>query len=213
MQVEWEVGIFMDLWGTFRSGIRTILIMISYESIEFDSGRAHQIQDSAVRRPASGQDIHHREIHQQSVWRVIQRTRSHIQATIGIDFLVKNLIYRNKSYRLQLWDTAGQERFRSLIPSYLKDSHLCILVYDLTNSASLDNLSKWLELYDQHREYTAFAVAVGNKSDLVSRYAPTHLGNALLSRWRKNYLLFEIVRNLKYQPKTDLVWRNYFTQL
>ena len=66
-------------------------------------------------------------------------------------------------------DTAGQERFRSLIPSYLKDSHLCILVYDLSSPASLDHLAKWLELYDQHREYAAFSVVVGNKSDLASR--------------------------------------------
>lgn len=49
---------------TFRSGSRTILIMISYEFIEFDSGRAHQIQDSPTGRPASRQDVHHRTIHQ-----------------------------------------------------------------------------------------------------------------------------------------------------
>jgi len=60
-----------------------------------------------------------------------------MQATIGIDFLVRNLTYQNKHYRLQLWDTAGQERFRSLIPSYLKDSNLCLLVYDVSNPRSL----------------------------------------------------------------------------
>ena len=59
------------------------------------------------------------------------------KATIGIDFLVRNLTYQNKTYRLQLWDTAGQERFKSLIPSYLKDSNLCILVYDVGNLQSL----------------------------------------------------------------------------
>lgn len=35
--------------------------------------------------------------------------------------------------RLQLWDTAGQERFKSLIPSYLKDAHLALVIFDLTS--------------------------------------------------------------------------------
>lgn len=35
--------------------------------------------------------------------------------------------------RLQLWDTAGQERFRSLIPSYIRDSTVAVVVYDITS--------------------------------------------------------------------------------
>jgi small GTP-binding protein len=60
-----------------------------------------------------------------------------MQATIGIDFLVKNIVYGNKTYRLQLWDTAGQERFKSLIPSYLKDSNCALIVYDINSQKSL----------------------------------------------------------------------------
>ena len=44
------------------------------------------------------------------------------QATIGIDFLSKTMYLEDRTVRLQLWDTAGQERFRSLIPSYIRDS-------------------------------------------------------------------------------------------
>jgi small GTP-binding protein len=60
-----------------------------------------------------------------------------MQATIGIDFLVKNIVYGNKTYRLQLWDTAGQERFKSLIPSYLKDSNCALIVYDINSQKSI----------------------------------------------------------------------------
>ena len=56
-----------------------------------------------------------------------------MQPTIGIDFVVTNTFRNGKSYRLQLWDTAGQERFKSLIPSYLKDSNCAIILYDVTN--------------------------------------------------------------------------------
>lgn len=56
----------------------------------------------------------------------------HYQATIGIDFLSKTMYLDDKTIRLQLWDTAGQERFRSLIPSYIRDSRVAIVVYDIT---------------------------------------------------------------------------------
>jgi Ras-related protein Rab-6A len=42
-----------------------------------------------------------------------------------------------KTVKLQLWDTAGQERFRSLIPSYIKDSAVAVLAYDITSTFNL----------------------------------------------------------------------------
>lgn len=39
----------------------------------------------------------------------------------------------DRTVRLQLWDTAGQERFRSLIPSYIRDSTVAVVVYDITS--------------------------------------------------------------------------------
>nr|POE45009.1 ras-related protein rabh1b [Quercus suber] len=53
------------------------------------------------------------------------------QATIGIDFLSKTMYLEDRTVRLQLWDTAGQERFRSLIPSYIRDSSMAVIVYDV----------------------------------------------------------------------------------
>lgn len=67
------------------------------------------------------------------------------QATIGIDFLSKTMYLEDRTVRLQLWDTAGQERFRSLIPSYIRDSSVAVVVYDITNRASFLNTSKWIE--------------------------------------------------------------------
>ncbi|XP_062582623.1 ras-related protein Rab-6A-like [Saccostrea cucullata] len=55
------------------------------------------------------------------------------QATIGIDFLSKTMYLEDRTIRLQLWDTAGQERFRSLIPSYIRDSSVAVVVYDITS--------------------------------------------------------------------------------
>lgn len=55
------------------------------------------------------------------------------QATIGIDFLSKTMYLEDRTVRLQLWDTAGQERFRSLIPSYIRDSSVAVVVYDISS--------------------------------------------------------------------------------
>ena len=63
----------------------------------------------------------------------LQFHTSFYQATIGIDFLSKTMYVDDKMVRLQLWDTAGQERFRSLIPSYIKDSSVAVVVYDITS--------------------------------------------------------------------------------
>ena len=88
------------------------------------------------------------------------------QATIGIDFLSKTMYLEDRTVRLQLWDTAGQERFRSLIPSYIRDSSVAIVVYDVTNRASFLNTSKWIDDVRGERGSDVIIVLVGNKTDL-----------------------------------------------
>lgn len=88
------------------------------------------------------------------------------QATIGIDFLSKTMYLEDRTVRLQLWDTAGQERFRSLIPSYIRDSSVAVVVYDITNRASFQNTSKWIDDVRAERGNDVIIVLVGNKTDL-----------------------------------------------
>ena len=70
-----------------------------------------------------------------------------------------------KILRLQLWDTAGQERFRSLIPSYIKDSSFAIVVYDVTSKSSFESVSKWIEDSKSIRGDDVSIILVGNKID------------------------------------------------
>ena len=58
------------------------------------------------------------------------------QATIGIDFMSHKMYIEDKIVILNLWDTAGQERFKSLIPSYIKDAAVAIVIYDITSRQS-----------------------------------------------------------------------------
>lgn len=91
------------------------------------------------------------------------------QATIGIDFLSKTVHLREKSVRLQIWDTAGQERFRSLIPSYIRDSAIAIIVYDITNMHSFGQVKRWIADVRIQRGEDIILILVGNKRDLESK--------------------------------------------
>ncbi|KAK7358983.1 hypothetical protein VNO77_00926 [Canavalia gladiata] len=91
------------------------------------------------------------------------------QATIGIDFLSKTMYLEDRTVRLQLWDTAGQERFRSLIPSYIRDSSVAVIVYDVANRQSFLNTNKWVEEVRTERGSDVIIVLVGNKTDLVDK--------------------------------------------
>jgi Ras-related protein Rab-6A len=91
------------------------------------------------------------------------------QATIGIDFLSKTMYLEDRTVRLQLWDTAGQERFRSLIPSYIRDSSVAVVVYDITNRASFLHTGKWIDDVRTERGTDVTMMLVGNKTDLADK--------------------------------------------
>ncbi|KAK4557634.1 hypothetical protein RGQ29_007409 [Quercus rubra] len=91
------------------------------------------------------------------------------QATIGIDFLSKTMYLEDRTIRLQLCDTAGQERFRSLIPSYIRDSSVAVNVYDVVSRQTFLNTSKWIEEVCTERSSDVIIVLVGNKTDLVEK--------------------------------------------
>uniref|UniRef100_A0A8C6WT75 Rab6 n=1 Tax=Neogobius melanostomus TaxID=47308 RepID=A0A8C6WT75_9GOBI len=68
------------------------------------------------------------------------------QATIGIDFLSKTMYLEDRTVnKVAVVDTAGQERFRSLIPSYIRDSAAAVVVYDITNVNSFQQTTKWID--------------------------------------------------------------------
>jgi len=46
-----------------------------------------------------------------------------------------------------MWDTAGQERYRSLIPTYLKNAHCVVHVFDVTKKSSLEGVRNWHKLF------------------------------------------------------------------
>ena len=89
-----------------------------------------------------------------------------VNTTIGASFFTLRMNLDNYRVQLQLWDTAGQERFRSMAPMYYRNANAALVVYDITDSGSLDLAKEWVKELQQNVEHTLSLCLIGNKSDL-----------------------------------------------
>ncbi|KAF8976318.1 hypothetical protein BGZ46_008359 [Entomortierella lignicola] len=129
-----------------------------------------------------------------------------ISATIGVDFKVKVIDVEGKKYKLTIWDTAGQERFRTLTSSYYRGAQGVILVYDVSNRDSFNDLQTWfneLDTYCSSKEVVR--MIVGNKVDKESREVSKQEGQELA---RKLQTLF-----VECSAKTRLGVQQAFDEL
>jgi len=95
-------------------------------------------------------------------------TESYI-STIGVDFKIRTIEIDGKTVKLQIWDTAGQERFRTITSSYYRGAHGIIVVYDVTDLESFNNVKNWFHEIERYAVEGVNKLLVGNKSDLVSK--------------------------------------------
>ena len=87
-------------------------------------------------------------------------------STLGVDNKQKIITLKNgKEVRLRIYDTAGEERFKAISTNFLKKADGIILVYDITNKPSFEEISEWIETTNENKENFCM-VLVGNKCDL-----------------------------------------------
>ncbi|XP_022089853.1 ras-related protein Rab-39B-like [Acanthaster planci] len=92
--------------------------------------------------------------------------------TVGVDFFARLIeVAPGRRVKLQLWDTAGQERFRSITTSYYRNSVGVLLVYDISNRRSFENLQEWLLEAKENvsNPCSTTYMVIGHKSDLDDR--------------------------------------------
>ncbi|KAL7734774.1 hypothetical protein ACLKA6_011061 [Drosophila palustris] len=93
---------------------------------------------------------------------------SYFLSTVGIDFRNKVVVVDGTRVKLQIWDTAGQERFRSVTHAYYRDAHALLLLYDVTNKTTYDNIRAWLGEIREYAQEDVVIVLIGNKADCGS---------------------------------------------
>jgi small GTP-binding protein len=89
------------------------------------------------------------------------------QATIGVEFDITTVEVDGKPVKLQIWDTAGQERFRSIAKSYFRNAVGAILVFDICERKSFDDVNQWLNDVHALCDPSVCVILIGNKCDLA----------------------------------------------
>ena len=85
------------------------------------------------------------------------------------DLKIRTVEQDEKMIKLQIWDTAGQERFRTITSSYYRGAHGIIVVYDVTDQESFNNVKQWLNEINRYASENVNKLLVGNKCDLTTR--------------------------------------------
>lgn len=85
--------------------------------------------------------------------------------TVGIDFKIRTIESNGKKLKLQVWDTAGQERFRTITTAYYRGAMGIVLVYDVTDTRSFENIKSWYKTVTQYANENTQIFLVGNKCD------------------------------------------------
>ncbi|XP_051917251.1 ras-related protein Rab-8B [Hippocampus zosterae] len=90
-------------------------------------------------------------------------------STIGIDFKIRTIELDGKRVKLQIWDTAGQERFRTITTAYYRGAMGIMLVYDISNEKSFENIKNWIRNIEEHASSDVEKMVLGNKCDMSDR--------------------------------------------
>ncbi|KAI0774348.1 P-loop containing nucleoside triphosphate hydrolase protein [Fomes fomentarius] len=105
-------------------------------------------------------------------------------STTGAFFVTKKVNVDGTKVRLQLWDTAGQERFRSMAPMYYRGANAALLLYDITNASSFEDVRGWLEELKKNCDPDLIIYIVGAKADLQHhRQVTSDLARLSLHTW------------------------------
>lgn len=121
--------------------------------------------------------------------------------TIGIDFKIKKILLDSKWIKLQIWDTAGQERFRTITSAYYRGAQGILLVYDVTDEASFNNIRNWMRNIEQNAQGNVNKILVGNKSDMAEekRAVPYSKGQALADEYKIQFFETSAKDNLNVE--------------
>ena len=110
-------------------------------------------------------------------------------STIGLDYRLKTMTLNSgKQVKVQIWDTAGQDRFRAITKNYYKGAHGIILIYDVTNQLTFENVTNWINQIKEEASDKVTIFLVGNKiDDVENRKIQTESGKNLAENFQLQF--------------------------
>ena len=127
-------------------------------------------------------------------------------ATIGIDIKTKNYIYQDKKIELDIWDSAGQERYKSLAKNSFQGADGIILVYDLSNKKTFQNIKVWYNHIKDMIDINKVAIIiVGNKSDLPEREVNKETCDKFCQKYNLQSIETSCKKNINIKETFDLL--------
>ena len=90
-------------------------------------------------------------------------------STIGVDLQSKIIEINGKKVKYLIWDTAGEDRMKTMTYSYYRGCHVILIVYDVTERKSFQNVTTWVECIDKFAKSNVLRILVGNKTDLKDK--------------------------------------------
>ena len=109
------------------------------------------------------------------------------KSTIGVDFKTKIIKFGNKYIKIKVWDTAGQERFRTITRQYYKNAEGMILIFDVTEKKTFDQVGDWVTSIMENKQKDAKVILVGNKIDCEERVITKEQGEELAQKYQLPY--------------------------
>mmetsp|Transcript_3860 Transcript_3860/g.5868 ORF Transcript_3860/g.5868 Transcript_3860/m.5868 type:complete len:217 (+) Transcript_3860:157-807(+) len=110
-------------------------------------------------------------------------------STIGVEYGAKTVSVNSKVVKAQIWDTAGQDRFRAIAKQYYRNAFGAIIVFDITQRMSFENVKRWLTEVRDVAPQDVVTMLVGNKADLKQhRAVSTEEARAFASQEQMNFM-------------------------
>lgn len=133
---------------------------------------------------------------------------SNFITTIGIDFKIRTIELDGAKIKLQIWDTAGQERFRTITQAYYRGAMGILLVYDVTDDKSFNNIRTWMRNIEQHANEQVVKILLGNKCDMPDKKMVTYdQGDALAKEYGIQFFETSAKTNVKVEEAFTAIAR------
>ena len=134
-----------------------------------------------------------------------------ISSTVAMDFYTKKLyLSDNQIVKVQVWDSAGQEKYRSIISSYIRDTYITFIVFDITDRKSWDDVDIWKDLTDQkNNQEISRIVLVGTKEDKKNHMISIEEIKNKADLWNCNYY----ITSSKHKNSANLIHQMFYNEV